>query len=74
MTVSQLKSNLSEKIFDILNNNHIKPFSATVSNDVEEDDYSMGFDVCKSYSSVLLNNDVDFPIFQQFDEVQSFNT
>ena len=33
----------------------------------------MGFDVCKSYSSVLLNNKVDFPIFQQFDEVQEFN-
>ena len=72
-TVAQLKSNLSDKIFDILNNNHIKPFCATISSDIEEDDFSMGFDVCKSYSSVLLNNAVDFPIFQQFDEIQPFN-
>ena len=33
----------------------------------------MGFDVVKSYSSVLLTNDCDFPIFQQFDEVQKYN-
>jgi len=71
-TVKQLQSNLSEKIFDILDKNHIKPFCATLSKDFEQGEDGHGYDVCKSYSSVLLSNDVPFPIFQQFDEVQQF--
>jgi hypothetical protein len=71
-TVKQLQSNLSEKIFDILDKHHVKPFCATLSNDIVGGDDGLGYDICKSYSSVLLNNDVPFPIFQQFDEIQEF--
>ena len=71
---SKLSSNLSEKLFDIFDKNHIKPFCATISTDFIEDDNSCGFDVSKSYSAVLLQNETPFPIFQQFDEIQVFTS
>ena len=71
-TVKQLHSNLSEKIFDILDKNHIKPFCATLSDDIEQGDDGHGYDVSKSYASVLLTNEEPFPIFNLFDEIQEF--
>ena len=71
--IKSIRSNLSEKIFNILDKHHLKPFMGTVNSNFYPDDYSMGFDVVKSYSSVLLNNECNFPIFQQFDEVQQYN-
>lgn len=70
--LEQIKSNLSDKVYNILDTNHIKPYVATVSKDQKKDDNSMGFDIIKSYSSVLLNNNVDYHIFHQFDEVREF--
>ncbi|MEI7669871.1 MAG: AAA family ATPase, partial [Pseudomonadota bacterium] len=71
-SVSQLTSNLSDKIFEILDENHISPFIATVSADQEQGDYGHGFDITKSYASGILNNETDFAIFQPFDEVKPF--
>jgi hypothetical protein len=71
----QLKSNLSHNIFEIFETYKIGPYCASnVENldKVNEDD-CFGFDVCKSYSSVLLNNQDDFAIFQEFDEPQIFD-
>ena len=53
-TVKQLQSNLSDKIFDIFDKNHIKPFCATLSKDIEQGDYGHGYDVCKSYCSTSI--------------------
>jgi hypothetical protein len=72
--IKQLKSNLSDKIFEIFDTYKIGPYCARVSNDILETEDSNGFDICKSYSSVLLNNTIDFNIFQQFDEPKIFNT
>ena len=71
-TVSQLSSNLSDKVFDILDAHHISPYIGTVSIDQEQGDYGHGFDVCKSYASGILNNTTDYAIFQPFDEVKPF--
>ena len=72
----QLKSNLSNKVFETLDKYKIGPYCAVTTTDPKdlfEDDISFGFDICKSYSSVLLNNDTVYPIFQQFDEVKLYN-
>ena len=71
-TVSQLSSNLSDKVFEILDAHHISPYMGTVSLDQEQGDYGHGYDVCKSYASGILNNKTDYAIFQQFDEVKPF--
>ena len=71
-TVSQLSSNLSDKIFDIFDAHHISPYMGTVSLDQEQGDYGHGYDVCKSYASGILKNTTDYAIFQEFDEVKPF--
>jgi hypothetical protein len=71
--IKTIHSNLSEKVFNILDKHHLRQFMGTVNTDFYPDACSMGFDVVKSYSSVLLNNECDYPIFQQFDEVQKYN-
>ena len=71
-TVSQLSSNLSDKVYDILDAHHISPYVGTVSLDQEQGDYGHGYDVCKSYASGILNNKTDYAIFQPFDEVKPF--
>lgn len=74
--INQITSNLNKKVFGILDTYKIGPYCATAllnPLDAEEDKTnSFGYDVCKSYSSVLINNNVDFSIFQQFDEVMEF--
>ena len=73
---SQLKSNLSNKLYDIFETYPINPYCATTTYDqtlFSNNDDAYGFDVCKSYSSVLIYNDSNYPIFQQFDEPQPFN-
>jgi hypothetical protein len=75
-TSKLLKSNLSNKVFEILDQYKIGPYCAITSTDPKdlfEDDMAHGFDICKSYSSVLLNNNTVYPIFQQFDEVNKSN-
>ena len=44
-----------------------------VNTDFQEDENAHGYDVCKSYSSVLISNDTPYPIFREFDEPKPFN-
>ncbi len=44
-----------------------------MSNDILKTGDANGFHICKSYSLVLINNTIDFNIFQQFDEPKIFN-
>jgi len=74
----QLKSNLSDNVWDVLNKYKIGPYCAVSTHDkvmtdpVCNFDKYNGFDICKSYASVLLNNDTPYPVFQQFDEIKEF--
>jgi len=70
--IKSITSNLSEKIFQVFDKHHLKPFIGTVDTNYFKDENSFGFDVCKSYSSVLINNEYKYPIIQQFDEIQIF--
>jgi len=71
-SVSQLSSNLSDKIFDILDENHLSAFIGTVSLDQEQGETGHGYDITKSYASGILNNETDYAVFQPFDEVKPF--
>ena len=74
------KSKLSKELEKIYSDYHIKPYIKLVnelyqgvsqlndtSNIIEK-----GFDINKSYGSVLLENKTNYPIFTQFDEVELY--
>lgn len=72
----QLKSNLSNKLFDLFEQYKIQPYCRTTTlnpKDFIQGSDCFGFDICKSYSSALICNDVSFSIFQPFDEPQLYN-
>ena len=76
-------SSLNEKIFDILHDYSVGPIKHTIEGYEEElydydENYNkvnraFGFDICKSYSSVLYNNNYDLPIYNIFDTVEPFD-
>jgi hypothetical protein len=72
-----IKSNLSNKVFDILDTYHFSAYIEKYIKDNEDHtkaDDCYGVDVVKSYSSVLLNNQDNYPIFQAFDEPKIFKS
>jgi len=66
-TTQLLESNLSETLYNIFINNDVRAFQGNVNTDLKQDLQSTGVDVIKSYSSVLINNDTEYSIFQPFD-------
>ena len=74
------KSKLSKEVEKIYSDYHIKPYIKLVNelyhgvsllNDTDNI-IEKGFDINKSYSSVLLENKTNYPIFTQFDEVEPY--
>ncbi len=64
------KSRLSDELEDIYEKYPVGPYMKKISNTKFDRKTCFGFDICKSYTSVLLNNTDDFPIFTPLDEVK----
>ncbi len=68
------KSVLSQQMIEIYKTYPVGPYIKRVNEDTESDsDIYGGFDKCKSYSQVLLENEDPYPIFTPFDDIREFD-
>lgn len=68
-----MRSDLTDEQYDIFDTYPIVPYQKQVSENVKKTVLSYTFDVNKSYTDVILNNDCDYNIFTAFDDVQTYD-
>jgi hypothetical protein len=67
------KSNYSNDLMDILQNYKLAPYIAQVNKKPVDESLMDSYDICRCYTSILIDNDVDYNVFSVFDNVQPFN-
>ena len=65
-----IRSNLNEEVYDALNTYSINAIIARLHEDEEN---MQAIDISKSYSSALINNKDDYPIYSIFDSIETFD-
>lgn len=67
------QSRLSNELEDIYDLYPVGPYMKKLSNIKYNKETCHGFDICKSYTDVLLNNKDNFPVFTALDEVKEIS-
>lgn len=77
------KSDYNKQTFEVLQDFYSKPMIQTIDNqiirykkkkgDIYKPQNIKGIDITKSYSSVLLNNKYDYPIYSIHDKIEKYN-